>query len=194
MITYFFQGTFSLNCFRPQGASVLRGLLGNPGIRFREQKRQQEFFRNPPLVAAEKALELAGAEPMVDSGAPVTGQLHDLFYIQQIGVCFELRLIVDLQQLREGGLRAAKAAGQGEALRGLGKLPQENPHVLLLNPVAEAAVGTVLVGDEALVQKIPGPPFADMRGLAEPPLTERVRVVGEDVCLLFHGCDPFKMI
>ena len=88
------------------------------------------------------------------------------------------------------------AAGRpvSEALRVFFKLPEENPRVLLPDPVTQPPVGTVDIGDEALVQQIPGAALADMGGLAELPLTEYVRVVGEYIGLLFHFRDPFKMI
>ncbi len=121
---------------------------------------------------------------MVDGGCAVASQLYDLLCVQQVGIAFQLCRIIRLQQLRRSGFSRSGTCGEGIALRVLFQLPEEDAHIFLFDFIPQPPVGAVDVGDEALVQQIPGTALADMGDLAELPLTEYVRVVREDVCLL----------
>ena len=113
---------------------------------------------------------------MVDGGSTVAGQLYDLLCVQNVRVAFKLGQIIRLQQLRRGGFSGAGTCGEGIALRVLFQLPEEDAHIFLFDFIPQPPVGAVDIGDEPLVQQIPGAALADMRGLAELPLTEYVRV------------------
>ena len=130
---------------------------------------------------------------MVDGGCAVAGQFHDLPCVQQVGIALQLCQIIRLQPLRGGRFPRSCACGESKALRVFFKLPEEDSHIFLFDFIPQPPVGAVDIGDEALVQQISGAAFADMGGLAELSLTEYVRVVGEYIGLLFHGCDPFIM-
>ena len=106
---------------------------------------------------------------MVDGGRAVAGQFHDLPCVQQVGITFQLCQIIRLQPLRGGRFLRPCAGREGVAFRIFFKLPEENPRVLLPDPVTQPPVGAVDIGEEALVQQIPGAAFADMGGLTELP-------------------------
>ena len=127
----------------------------------------------------------------MDGGGAIAGQLDDLLCVQNVRAAFKLGQIIRLQQLRGGRLSRPGTCGESIAFRVLLQFPEEDAHIFFFDFIAQPPVGTVDIGDEALVQQIPGAALADMGDFAELSLTESVRVVGEYIGLFFHGGDPF---